>query len=313
MYDLLKYFFRQSLLKKFSLISLSTLILSTISQPISANTVLENVTRTGKLIVGTSKDLVPYAYYNEKDELVGYSIDIVNLIKAELEQELNRNIELVFVETNSIAEAIPKIETNEIDMTCNASFTWERDEFVDFTARYSVVNLQLLVAKNSGISSSQSLAGKKIAVPPVDFAHALLKLSEPDAILVDVDSLVEGIDAVKNGTVEGLIGDTIILDGLRQQIDPDEFTVIPLLKQSAYGRHGLGCIVAHNNSSFLFIANKAIIRLMNDYLIGKPEAQEIINRWFGPDGVVQGISTQDIENYFKNNILNYEQIPPNLP
>jgi polar amino acid transport system substrate-binding protein len=72
-------------------------------------------------------------------------------------------------------------------------------------------------------------------------------------------------------------------------------------------------MVPHNNSSFLFIANKAIIRLMDGYLNGNPEASAKINRWFGPDGVVQGITTQDIENYFQNNLLNYEQIPPNSP
>jgi len=38
-------------------------------------------------VIGTSFDLVPYAYYNKQEELDGYSIDIVKLIQKQLEQE----------------------------------------------------------------------------------------------------------------------------------------------------------------------------------------------------------------------------------
>ena len=41
-----------------------------------AETVIEKVARTGTLTAGTSKDALPFAFRNDDDELVGYSIDI---------------------------------------------------------------------------------------------------------------------------------------------------------------------------------------------------------------------------------------------
>ncbi len=85
-------------------------------KPILADTIIENLALKGTLNVGTSFDLVPYAYVNPEGELEGYSIDLVKLIKAELEQELGKEIELNFIEVNGIREVIPKMITQEIDI-----------------------------------------------------------------------------------------------------------------------------------------------------------------------------------------------------
>ena len=57
-------------------------------QPTIAYTVLEKVAKTGVLTVGTSKDAFPFAYQNNKGQLIGYSVDMVKLIEKQLEQEL---------------------------------------------------------------------------------------------------------------------------------------------------------------------------------------------------------------------------------
>ena len=64
---------------------------------VMAETVVEKIVRTGKLTAGTSKDALPFAYRNAEGELVGYSIDILELITEQLEEEYNRDIELELV------------------------------------------------------------------------------------------------------------------------------------------------------------------------------------------------------------------------
>ena len=98
-------------------------------KPVVAETIVESVARTGRLVVGTSFDLVPYAYFNQKEELDGYSIDIVKLIQKQLEQELGKTIEVDFVETNNVAETFPKLISGEIDIACNTVFTCPYDGF----------------------------------------------------------------------------------------------------------------------------------------------------------------------------------------
>ena len=55
--------------------------------PAQANPVLPEVAHTSVLNAGTSKDAFPFAYQNAAGELVGYSVDILNLVRQELERK----------------------------------------------------------------------------------------------------------------------------------------------------------------------------------------------------------------------------------
>ena len=292
--------------RKLSLTLLSTLLLMLGVQPVVAETIVESVARTGKLVVGTSFDLVPYAYFNQKEELDGYSIDIVKLIQKQLEQELGKTIELDFVETNSVIETLPKLTSGEIDIACNIVFTWERNRYVDFTMRYSLSGIRLLVPVGN---ASDSLADKKIGVPSATFVKDAMKLAYPQATLVPMETLTEGVEALKAGQIDALAGDSVILDGVRQQIAPDDYKILPQLSEKPYARYGVACIVPENNSTFLNIANYAIAKMMEGYLVGDQQSLDIVNKWFGPEGVIGIIDPNLIKNFYENTIINHEQIP----
>lgn len=297
------------MLKKLVITLVSASLMLMGIKPVMADTIIENVARTGKLTVGTSFDLIPYAYYNEKDELVGYSIDIVKLIQQELEKELSRPIELNFVETNTIEETIPKIMMGEIDIACNNVFTWERDKYVDYTMRYSVSGIRLLIPKNSSLASNDSWAGKKIGIPPLTFVEDAIQLAHPDVTLVKIETVKDGVKALKDGTVDALAGDVVILDGVRQEIDPDGFEFFPKFSENPYARYGVACMVPQNNSAFLNIANKRIAKMMEGYIIGDKESVEMVNKWMGPEGVINKIDPDLIKQFYQNIMLEYEQIP----
>ncbi len=295
------------MLRKLSLTLLSILLLMLGVKPVVAGTIVESVARTGRLVVGTSFDLVPYAYFNQQEELDGYSIDIVKLIQKQLEQELGKTIELDFVEANSVAEIFPKLISGEIDLACNTVFTWERDRHVDFTMRYSLSSIRLLVPAGK---ASDSFANKKIGVPPATFVKDAMKLSHPQATLVPMATLTEGVEALKAGRVDALAGDSVILEGVKQQIvPPDDYKIFPPSSEKPYGRYGVACIVPENNSTFLNIANYAIAKMMEGYLVGNQESLDIVNKWFGPDGVIEIIDPNLIKEFYEKTIINHEQIP----
>ncbi|MBL1208214.1 extracellular substrate binding-like orphan protein GrrP [Geminocystis sp. GBBB08] len=294
------------MLKKLFITSLMGLFLTTAVKPTIAGTVVENIANTGTFTVGTPMNAVPYSYINANKELDGFSIDIVKLIHKQLEKELGRKIELNFVEVNSIQETIPKIISGEIDIACNFAFTWERDKYVDYTLRYTMSGIRLLVPKGK---STTSFAGKKIGIPSQTFVKDALKLTNPDATLVEFANIEEGGKALKEGKIDALAGDTIILDGLRQQLNPDGFEQFPPLSENPYARYGVGCIVPQNNSTFLNIANYSIARMMEGYLVKDSEMTNLVNKWIGPEGVVYIVSPEIIQNFFQNTIDNHEQIP----
>lgn len=278
-------------------------------KPVIADTIVENVARTGTLTVGTSFDLVPYAYVNPSGELEGYSIDLVELIREELEQQLGRNIQLNFVEANGMKEIIPKMVRREIDIACNTIFTWQRDEHVDFTVRYSLSGIRLLVPKGSINNSDTSFKGQKIGIPPLTFVEDAVKLVHPDAVFVEMETIKDGATALKEGKIDALAGDVVILDGIRQELNPDGFEQFPAFTENSYARYGVACMVPNNNSTFLHIANRTIVKMMEGYIIQEPKYTEMVNKWVGKEGISSIISEDDIRRFYQNTIINHEQIP----
>lgn len=294
------------MLKKF----LTTLIMAVLLlmgvKPVIADTVVERVARTGNLVVGTPFGLVPYAYNNPNEELDGYSIDVVKLIQKQLETQLDKPIQLSFVEVNDISQAVSKILTGEIDIACNTVFTWQRDKFVDYTLNYTQSDIRLLIPK--GKQLGDSLTGKRIGIPPLTFVYSAIALNHPEATLVEVKTLEEGLQALKEGKIDALAGDAIILDGESQQAQMKDFELFPKGAQG-YGNFGVACIVPENNSAFLNVANYAIARMMEGYLVGDEEMTKIVNRWLGEKGVVTIVKDEHLKNFYRNTINNYEQIP----
>lgn len=285
--------------------SLGLLLALSIPVTVLADTVLEKVAKTGVLTAGTRTDYVPLAYQNEQGELVGYSIDILNQIRSQLEQELGKPIKLELVSVD-IADRIPKLKSGELDIVCEGvSFTWNRDRSVDFSTSYGVTGPRLLVKTESTISSPESLANKRVAVISDSTSAQTLKLMQPKATYLPLKTIAEGFSAVENGQVEAFAADGVLLEGRRQTIkNPDAYKVVPA---APFTKEGIACMVPENNSGFLNSVNYAIASLMQGYLVGQPQATEKINRWFGPNGVIS-IDPAVLRKYFQDVIDSQEQV-----
>lgn len=169
-----------------------------------AESVIEKVALTGVLRAGTSKDAIPFAYIDEKGQPVGYSVDMLNLVKQQLEKQLGKKIQLKLV-TLAPKERIPKIVNGEVDIICDASsFTWDRDKKVDFSVSYAATGTQLLVKKQSNLGSPQSLLGKRVAVLPKTTNEQALKEVQPQAKLVYVRDRAQAYAALQQGKVDAI-------------------------------------------------------------------------------------------------------------
>jgi polar amino acid transport system substrate-binding protein len=67
-------------------------------------------------------------------------------------------------------------------------------------------------------------------------------------------------------------------------------------------------MVAQNNPAFLRLANQAIVRLAEGYVFGDPEPTALINRWFGPQGVLP-VEPERIRSFFNFILVTHEQVP----
>lgn len=271
-----------------------------------AETVIEKVARTGVLTVGTRFDAIPYSYVDDKGQLVGYSIDVLNLIKNQLQQDLGKPITLQMVEANDPAARIPLLTSGQIDIACDTQFTWERDRHVDFSVSYAISGIRLLAKKGSDLGTPESLAGRRIGVLQNSTAHDVIKLLQPQAILVPISTVEEGFAALKQGKVDALAGDTVVLGGAAQRIDPGAYQLVPT---APYARYGVACMVPENNSTFLNLVNYSLVRLMQGYVTGERPYVDMVDGWFGAQGIVP-LPKELIQGFFETTIMQHAQIPP---
>ena len=272
-----------------------------------AETVVEKVARTGFLTVGTRFDAIPYSYVNDKGELVGYSMDVLERIRKRLETRLGRPVTLQMIEANQPGEKINLIRSGEIDIACSTAFTWERAKVVDFSISYSISGIRILAKKGSNLSTPQSLIGKRIALVPTSAAVDVIKLVQPQATIVTTYSTIEeAIEALKTGKIDAIAGDSISLAGTILRDNPKIYEIVP---EEALANFGIACMVPENNSTFLDDVNYAIVKMMQDYITNDTATVSQIDRWFGSQGLVP-IPPELLKGFFAFKVIEHAQINP---
>jgi polar amino acid transport system substrate-binding protein len=277
--------------------------------PAQASSVLSDVARTGVLKAGTSKDAFPFAYQNAAGELVGYSVDILNLIRRELEAKTGRPIRLK-LQALSADERIPSLEKGSVAIICDASsFTWARDEKVDFSVSYGITGTQLLVPSGSNLALPESLSGKRIgALAGTTSAIAIAK-AQPAAELVFMRDREDGYRALGQGTIDAFADDGILLRAWLQR--QGSSTASNFRVTGTYSKEGIACMLPEDNSAFGGIVNLALIRYMHGFLDGRPEPKAIFERWFGTQSETP--MTQDMRSLFVETMqlmVDFKEDPP---
>lgn len=293
--------------KILQLVGLGCLLPMFLASASLAETVVEKVARTGFLTVGTRFDAIPYSYIDDKGELVGYSMDVLERIRKRLETRLGRPVTLQMVEANQPGEKINLIRSGEIDIACSTAFTWERAKVVDFSISYSISGIRILAKKGSNLSTPQSLIGKRIALVPTSAAVDVIKLVQPQATIVTTYSTVEeAIEALKTGKIDAIAGDSISLAGTMLRDNPKIYEIVP---EEALANFGIACMVPENNSTFLDDVNYAIVKMMQDYITNDTATVSQIDRWFGSQGMVP-IPPELLKGFFAFKVIEHAQINP---
>ncbi len=293
--------------KILQLVGLGCLLPMFLASASLAETVVEKVARTGFLTVGTRFDAIPYSYVNDKGELVGYSMDVLERIRKRLETRLGRPVTLQMIEANQPGEKINLIRSGEIDIACSTAFTWERAKVVDFSISYSISGIRILAKKGSNLSTPQSLIGKRIALVPTSAAVDVIKLVQLQATIVTTYSTVEeALEALKTGKIDAIAGDSISLAGTILRDNPKIYEIVP---EEALANFGIACMVPENNSTFLDDVNYAIVKMMQDYITNDTATVSQIDRWFGSQGMVP-IPPELLKGFFAFKVIEHAQINP---
>jgi polar amino acid transport system substrate-binding protein len=291
---------------KKALVALSVLIALSIPTPSWAGTVLDRIKQTGTINAGTRRDAVPFGYLDKKGQWVGYSVDILELIRKQAEKQLGKPIKLNLIEATA-GDRFNKIKNGTIDVECaSTTFTWKRTQEVDFSVSYFADGTKILTNPKSGMESLESLAGRKVGVIPNTTNERAIKLQQPAAQLVAVQDQGDGLAKLEKGEIEAFAGDGIVLEGLKKGAkNPKNLVVVPTLP---YQYESYACSLPKDDSDWRNLVNYALVQYMEGIVSDQTAAVQVFDKWFGEDGVAP-YPRDTINEYFQGIINGYEWIP----
>ena len=262
-----------------------------------AEDTLEKIERTGDFIVGVRDAAIPFAFINNQNENVGFSVDMAKEFHRALEARFGKSIRLT-LKTTTPKTRIPLVANGTIDIECGSTtHTVDREDTVDFSITVFLTGTQFLVKKSSGIRMAKDLAGKKIGAAQGSTNEKAARdlntqgFFKPQARIVVYQEHSQGFLALQQGIIDAYCTDGILLSGLQAKApNPDDFKLIgDLITYDPYA-----FIVRENDSNFRDFVNIQIIDAIKS---GKFMA--LYEKWFGPAGVVPYPMTAEFATLLK--------------
>ncbi len=298
---------RSDMSKKKLALALMTILLSITNNPPSwAGSILEKIKETGVISAGARKDAIPFGYVNSQGQWVGYSLDILERIREEAEKRLGKPVKLNLVEVTP-ENRFAKIKEGAIDIECGSTtFTWKRDQEVDFSISYFASGTQILVKKGSDLGSLESLAGIRVGVIPNTTNEKVIQLQQPAAQLIRLKDRLDGLQKLEAGEIDAFASDGIVLEGLRRKASNSQS--LEIVPQFPYAYESYACTLPQDQSAWRDLVNYSLVKFMEGIITDQTSAVSIYDRWFGDQGITP-YSREVINDYFQGLIDGYEWIP----
>ena len=127
---------------------------------------LDKIKQAGAIVLGHPESSVPFAYLDDKQAPIGYSVEICQGIAAHVQKTLGLAKLDVRYNPTSSATRIPLLANGTIDLECgNTTNNLERHKLVAFAPTTFVAEVVLTARKDGGVNVDDlaSFRGKAIA------------------------------------------------------------------------------------------------------------------------------------------------------
>lgn len=124
---------------------------------------LAKIKKTGAITLGVRDGSVPFSYLDDKQQYIGYSVDLCMKVVAALRTELGLPNLKVAMNPVTSANRIPLMANGTIDLECGSTTNnIERQQQVAFAPTMFVIGSRLLTRKSSTIKTLADMKGKTV-------------------------------------------------------------------------------------------------------------------------------------------------------
>ena len=263
---------------------------------------LKKVKDAGFISVGHRESSIPFSYYDDKNQVVGYSQDLVMMVIEAVKKKLNLpNLEVKLIPVTS-QNRIPLIQNGTIDIESGSTTNnLERQQQVSFSDTMFIIGTRLLVKKDSGIKDFADLKGKNVVVTAGTTSERLIReMNEKNKMGMNVISAKdhgESFLTLQSGRVVAFMLDDALLAGERAKARKPEDWVIVGTPQS---KEAYGMMIPKGDDDFKKLVDETIAQAETS-----GEATKLYQKWFQSPIPPKGLNldlplSDDMKELFKN-------------
>jgi len=238
---------------------------------------LKKIKDSGSITIGHRDASIPFSYYDDKQQPVGYAMDlchrIVDAVKTELKMpKLETKYQLV-----TSANRIPLMANGTIDLECGSTTNnLERQKTVWFTITHFVTANRWVAKKSAKLDKLADLKGKTIvSTAGTTNIKQMTELNAAQNLgmnIISANGHPESFQMVETGRAAAFAMDDILLYSLVAQArNPGDYHI----SAEATSVEPYGIMVRKDDAAFKKVVDAAMV---NIYKSG--EINKIYEKWF---------------------------------
>jgi glutamate/aspartate transport system substrate-binding protein len=255
----------------------TTALLSTPTFAQELTGTLKKIKETGTITLGHRESSIPFSYYDDKQQVIGYSQELmlkaVDAVKAELKLA-KLDIKMMPVTSSN---RITLIQNGSIDLECGSTTNnTERQKQVSFSNTIFIIGTRLMTKKDSGIKDFPELGGKNVVTTAGTTSERLLrKMNEDKKMGMNIISAKdhgESFLTLETGRAVGFLMDDALLYGEMAKAKKASDWVVVGTPQSY---EAYGCMVRKDDPAFKKVVDDALAKVMTS-----GEVNKVYEKWF---------------------------------
>ena len=245
---------------------------------------LKSITDKKAIRIAYRTDATPFAFVNEKNEAVGFSVDLCEMITKSIAQQFGlQDIAIQWIPV-TVQTRFSAVSGGQADLECGSStITLGRMKEVDFSNIIFVESTGVVVARAAKFNSLADMAGKKIAVISGTTNERAVKDQSLQHSLniaaVEVKDRDEGVADLEAGKVDGFASDKLLLVGNHMK-NADAYVMLP----DDLSIESYGIVLPRGDWALRLAVNTGLAEIYRSSTI-----VTVYQKWFGQLGLDPGV------------------------
>ena len=263
---------------------------------------LRKIKDSQTIVVGHRESSIPFSYYDDKNQVVGYSQDLVMKVVDAVKQKLNLpglQVKLIPVTSQN---RIPLVQNGTVDIESGSTTNnLERQQQVDFSNTFFIIGTRLLAKKDSGIKDFPDLKGKNVVVTAGTTSERLIReMNERNSMGMNVISAKdhgESFLTLQSGRAVAFMLDDALLAGERAKAkQPDDWVIVG----TPQSKEAYGMMMRKGDEEFKKLVDEVIAKVQTS-----GGAETLYKKWFQSPIPPKGLNlnlpmSDDMRQLFKN-------------